>query len=486
MEVEREKAREKENCSKLALTVVQVLTSHHSELKETLSVELKEFSDKLLEKSIISQAVSDSNDFHIIIKQFKETLKNERSVKNLEVKCRMFLSILQNLGGPIETMSNNLKHDMKKEVNDKFPDLSFLEEHRSQSTPVIIRSHPPALMMVRSAHSAGHDMDSVYETNRPAINREQLDLDLGGSGSESNSSYFVVAEKPSKNVNLPPDEAELSLVNGHQMTCDPLNPMIPGTTHINYSHHHASPHSDSGSNHGIAASTFNRSSPEVLDKPVHFPVTRTPHQVSVTGQRDFKSEPNHSYAEFSPRSNLPRYSCDTHHPLLTAPSTSISSQYFPVPNSVVAVQEQSVLKNIITTALESNLKEIKASLSEYYNTCTVKELEFKFRYESLEEKHHELKSEIKKKDDQIRTLQEKQEKLIQRKDDELQAKERDLNAARNEVFEVRQKEQEFWKEKLDVETRERIKDVERRQTILNDPRFLIAVFIIAIILVKFL
>ena len=80
----------------------QVLTDNHADLRDVFQESIGDISNQLLQAGIITQTVQRSNSYDAIISQFVSGMKFKHTQRDLEERCKKFITALTDVGGPVK------------------------------------------------------------------------------------------------------------------------------------------------------------------------------------------------------------------------------------------------------------------------------------------------------------------------------------------------------------------------------------------------
>lgn len=122
-----------------------------ADICETIKNSQEDITVEMVAKGMIGESVVVTGPM-VLIKEFRNKLKYEKSVQSLEKLCSELLNIFANIGGATESAGKNLKGRWQKAVEEQIDDLHFLcelptcvcKKPRSSYPQNIPRSQPPS------------------------------------------------------------------------------------------------------------------------------------------------------------------------------------------------------------------------------------------------------------------------------------------------------------------------------------------------------
>lgn len=123
---------------KIVSIIKRVFKSNGTKLRDAVKGSLSDFSNKLLEKNLITQAAKEKEDYEVVIREVDSIWNILLNVESLQVKLKEFLSVLMDLSGPPAMAGEVLRDLIQRQVNQVLPDVHFLSSTkcgRSASTP---------------------------------------------------------------------------------------------------------------------------------------------------------------------------------------------------------------------------------------------------------------------------------------------------------------------------------------------------------------
>ena len=105
------------------------IKSRHTKLHDALQDSMEIFARYLLETSIIDDVATKSQDFELIMSQFVSRMSFIHSTSELQEHCRLFISVLDKLGGAAKTIASELT----SEWNLPMSQHSVITDHSSKS-----------------------------------------------------------------------------------------------------------------------------------------------------------------------------------------------------------------------------------------------------------------------------------------------------------------------------------------------------------------
>ena len=384
-----------------------------ADICETIKNSQEEIAVEMVAKGMIGETVDVTGPV-VLIKEFRNKLKYEKSVQSLEKLCSELIKIFANIGGATESAGKNLKGRWQKAVEEQIDDLHFLCElatcicKKSQSSypQNIPRSQPP-----RERSQSVPICTSLHQDEKYSV--QDLQTQTGGV------SDFV------------PNKTRIPLP-------DPKNPLIFGNTTPNTKH---SQPTDSGRPDNSLLSYKPRSLPAEL--PLVLP----------TGSQEETSKQSSQHF-------LINTSKVTH-----IPSACYEQQIKYLQNKLDK-QEQRQYDDM--QQMRAKMEEVtteKGRLDEKEKNLEIKRLDLERKKkkwkESVKKEEQRQKEELKTKKDKLKQrekeLKQKEEKLTER-EDLLKKKEEDLQWKE----EQRQKEELGGKEKDLVHKETLLKNEEQK------------------------
>ena len=95
----------------------QVLTDNHVDLHDVFQESIGSISNELLQAGIITRDVQMAPSYDAIINQFVNGMKFKRTQRDLEERCKKFITALINVGGPVKDAALMIQHEWIDIVN---------------------------------------------------------------------------------------------------------------------------------------------------------------------------------------------------------------------------------------------------------------------------------------------------------------------------------------------------------------------------------
>ena len=89
----------------------KVLTDNRVSLNDIFQESIGAISNELLQARIITRDVQRSPSYDTIISQFVGGMKCKRTLRDLEERCKKFITALTNVGGPVEDAAQMIQQD---------------------------------------------------------------------------------------------------------------------------------------------------------------------------------------------------------------------------------------------------------------------------------------------------------------------------------------------------------------------------------------
>ena len=104
----------KAQLSNYQLAVIDVFDADYDTLNSLLKESIDTFASKAFQAQLISEPVLEDKSYSRIIHEFKTGLKLSKSISEVQARCCSFIDILEDLNGPVRTVSRNLCEKLQK------------------------------------------------------------------------------------------------------------------------------------------------------------------------------------------------------------------------------------------------------------------------------------------------------------------------------------------------------------------------------------